>query len=538
MTRSLAVGLCIGLLLLPYAGKHEPPVQTVRTANGMVSGIRSHTPGVEVFEGVPYAAAPVGYLRWRAPEPHANWSGVLTADHFGGNCMQATQEQQANPASANRKSVWTIPFLIPQDPITEDCLYLNVWTGASSSSGRRPVIVWIHGGGFQSGSGSVPLYDGSAMAKKGVVFVTINYRLGVFGFLALRELSGESSHHASGDYGLLDQIAALQWVRRNIAAFGGDPENVTIAGQSAGSFSVNYLVASPLAKGLFQRAIGESGASMLSDVMYHTADLSTAEAAGRQFMEKAQVASLEALRQIPADSLMKIGGSFSPIIDGYVLPEQVSEIFEQGKQNDVPTLTGWNVDEGTAFSIFSKPMNAETFRQQAQRIYGNEADQFLRYYPAATDEDALSSQFASIRDLLFAAQNYVWANLQTKTGTANVYLYSFDRTLPANDELAFFGAFHSGEIAYVLDNLDRLNRPWQPVDRKLADTMASYWVNFARSGNPNGEGLARWPVYQPGQSTDMELGETIGPEAVPHKAGLDFLIRHFEGETAGLHRPH
>jgi para-nitrobenzyl esterase len=163
-----------------------------------------------VFEGVPYAAAPVGYLRWRAPEPHANWSGVLTADHFGGNCMQATQEQQANPASANRKSVWTIPFLIPQDPITEDCLYLNVWTGASSSSGRRPVIVWIHGGGFQSGSGSVPLYDGSAMAKKGVVFVTINYRLGVFGFLALRELSGESSHHASGDYGLLDQIAALQ----------------------------------------------------------------------------------------------------------------------------------------------------------------------------------------------------------------------------------------------------------------------------------------------------------------------------------------
>lgn len=528
MKRPLAASLFIGFLLLPVAGQEKPPVQTVRTANGMVSGMPSQAPGVEAFKGIPYAAAPVGDLRWRAPEPHANWSGVLTADHFGDNCMQTTQEQQANPPSANRKSVWTIPFLIPRDPITENCLYLNVWTGASSASERRPVIVWIHGGGFQSGSGSVPLYDGSAMAKKGVVFVTINYRLGVFGFLALRELSGESSHHASGDYGLLDQIAALQWVRRNIAAFGGDPDNVTIAGQSAGSFSVNDLVASPLAKGLFQRAIAESGASMLSDAMNHTADLATAEANGRRFMEKARVQSLEGLRRIPADSLMKLGGSFGPIIDGYVLPEKVAQIFGQGKQNDVPTLTGWNMDEGTAFSVFSKPMNAEAFRKQARRVYGDQADQFLKYYPAATDPAARSSQFASIRDLLFATQNYVWANLQTKTGTSNVYLYSFDRKLPANDELAFFGAFHSGEIAYVLDNLDYLHRPWQAVDRKLADTMSSYWVNFARSGNPNGEGLPQWPVYQPGTSTDMELGETIGPEAVPNRAGLDFLIRHFE----------
>jgi para-nitrobenzyl esterase len=246
-------------------------------------------------------------------------------------------------------------------------------------------------------------------------------------------------------------------------------------------------------------------------------------------MDQAHVQSLEGLRRIPADSLMKLGGAFSPIIDGYVLPETISRIFEQGKQNDVPTLTGWNMDEGTAFSIFFKQMNAETFREQAHRIYGDQADQFLKYYPAATDDEALSSQFASTRDLLFATQNYVWANLQTKTGTANVYLYSFDRKPPANDELAFFGAFHSGEIAYVLDNLDRLNRPWQPVDRKLAATMSSYWVNFARSGNPNGAGLPQWPAYRPGTSSDMELGETIGPEDVPNRAALDFLIRHFAG---------
>ena len=512
-----------------HSSKVTKPLQTVRTEYGMVSGIPSRLPGIEVFKGIPYATPPVGDLRWKDPQPPKKWSGVLKADHFCNNCMQATQEQQTMP-NARRKSVWTIPFLIPKDPITENCLYLNVWTGASSSSERRPVIVWIHGGGFQSGSGSVPIYNGSAMAKKGVVFVTINYRLGIFGFLALPQLSRESSHHTSGDYGLLDQIAALKWVKQNIAAFGGDPDNVTIDGQSAGSFSINYLVASPLAKGLFQRAIGESGGSMVTDPAHHTQNLKTAEANGQRFMERAHVHSLEALRNIPADSLMKIRGSFGPIIDGYVLPEKVSDIFAQDKQNDVPTLTGWNANEGTAFSIFSKMMNARQFREQAKRIYGKEADQFLKYYPANTEQQALNSQYAVTRDLLIAMQNYAWANAQVKTGHSNLYLYYFDRKLPAKGSFKFYGAFHTGEVVYALDNLGYLNRPWQPVDHKLAHIMSSYWVNFAHTGNPNGKGLPKWPDYQPNKGTDMELGKKMGPEPVPNKAGMNFLIHFFESK--------
>ncbi|HKK46214.1 MAG TPA: carboxylesterase family protein, partial [Balneolaceae bacterium] len=463
----ILLSIITGLLIFTACNnKNETPLSTVHIQNGMVSGVPSDTQGVEVFKGIPYAAAPAGSLRWRAPQPHKSWDGVLKANHFCDNCMQARLEQQANPPNVRRKSVWTKPFLIPNDSLSENCLYLNIWTGAKSSSEKRPVIVWIHGGGFQSGSGSVPLYNGSVMAKKGVVFVTINYRLGLFGFLALPELSQESKHNASGNYGLLDQIAALKWVKNNIGAFGGDPNNVTIDGQSAGAFSINYLVASPLAKGLFQRAIAESGGSMVSNYMNQTSDLKTAEQKGHKFMDKADANSLKELRQIPADRLIRIGGSFNPNIDGYVIPEKISRIFEQGKQNDVPTLTGWNVDEGTAFSIFSKPMDAEAFRKQAQQIYGDQADQFLKLYPAVTDKEALSSQYDLTRDLLFAVQNYTWANMQTKTGKSKVYFYTFDRKVPANGKMSFFGSFHSGEIAYALDNLKYLNRPWKPVDHK------------------------------------------------------------------------
>jgi len=525
----VALLIITGLLIFTACGnQNQKPVSTVHTEYGMVSGVPSDTTGVEVFKGIPYAAAPVGSLRWRAPQPHKKWDGVLKADHFCDNCMQATLEQQANPPHVRRKSVWTKPFLIPDDSLSENCLYLNIWTGAKSSSEKRPVIVWIHGGGFQSGSGSVPLYNGSAMAKKGVIFVTINYRLGLFGFLALPELSHESGHDASGNYGLLDQIAALKWVKNNIAAFGGDPNNITIDGQSAGAFSINYLVATPLAKGLFQRAIAESGASMVSDNANQTLDLKTAEQKGQKFMEKANVNSLEQLRKMPADSLSKIAGSFNPNIDGYVLPEKVSKIFEQGKQNDVPTLTGWNVDEGTAFSIYSKPMDAQAFRKQAQNIYGDQANQFLKLYPAQSKDEALSSQYALTRDLLFAIQNYTWANMQTKTGNSKVYLYTFDRKVPAEGKMSFFGAFHSGEIAYALDNLDALNRPWKPVDHKLAGILSSYWVNFAKTGNPNGDGLPEWPAYQTQNGKDMELGVKTGPQDIPNKAGMDFLVNFFQ----------
>jgi para-nitrobenzyl esterase len=507
--------------------KKQKPVHLVHTENGMVSGIPTKTAGVEVFKGIPYAAAPVGDLRWRAPQPHKKWDKVLNADHFCANCMQATQAQQMDPPHINRKSVWTKPFLIPKSPMNENCLYLNIWTAAKSSSEKRPVIVWIHGGAFQNGSGSVPVYNGRAMAKKGVVFVTINYRLGVMGFLALPQLTKESGHNTSGNYGLLDQIAALKWVKKNIAAFGGDPDNVTVDGQSAGAFSINYLVASPWAKGLFQRAIGESGGNMISDPMKTTISLQQAEYKGEQLLNKLHVSSLEQLRKLPADTIQKVAGPFNPNIDGYVLPEKVSKIFAEGKQNDVPTLTGWNVDEGTAFSIFSKPTTTAEFKKRAKQVFGDESGQLLKYYPAQTDKEAQQSQIHLTRDLLIAIQNYDWANVQCKTGKSNVYLYTFDRKVPATGNFKFFGAFHSGEIAYALDNLGYLNRPWKLVDRKLADIMSSYWVNFARTGNPNGKGLPNWPVYNPNRNRDMELGKTTGPQPIPNKSAMDFLISYF-----------
>jgi len=502
-------------------------MKIVRTGNGWVEGVQTKTPGVEAFKGIPYAAAPVGELRWRPPQIHEKWDDTLKADQFCNNCMQASLKQQMNPSNTTRKSVWTRPFLIPNNKRSENCLYLNIWTSAKSSSEKRPVIVWIHGGGFQSGSGSVPLYNGRAMAKKGVVFVTINYRLGVFGFLALPALTKESDHHASGDYGLMDQIAALEWVKKNITAFGGDPNNVTIDGQSAGSFCINYLVASPLAKGLFERAIGESGGSMVSDPFNTTIMLHQAEQKGLQLMKRAHVKTLAQLRNIPADTLQKIAGSFNPNIDGYVLPERLSKIFAEGKQNDVPTLTGWNANEGTAFSIYSKLPTAKQFREMARKTFGNKAKQFLAYYPAKTDKQAKESQMHETRDLLMAIQNYTWANMQSKTGHSNVFLYTFDRKVPAKGAFKFFKAFHSAEIPYALDNLKYLNRPWKAVDHKLANIMSSYWVNFAKTGNPNGKGLPKWPVYKPSQGKDMELGKRDGSQPVPNKAGMNFLVHYF-----------
>lgn len=514
------------LFLLSFTKPKD--LSIVRTQYGLVSGIPTDTPGIEVFKGIPYAAPPVGNLRWRAPQPPKKWSGILKANHFCSNCMQLSLAAQENPPNVNRKSVWTKPFLIPKGAITENCLYLNIWTPAKTPEEHLPVIVWIHGGGFQSGSGSVPIYNGTALAKKGVVFVTINYRLGLFGFLALPQLSRESAHHSSGNYGLLDQIAALKWVKNNISNFGGDPNNVTIDGQSAGAFSVNYLVASPLAKGLFQRAIAESGGSFVSDPMNSTISLKKAEKKGLNFMQEAHVNTLGQLRKLSADSLLKAGGSFNPNIDGYVLPEKISTIFAEGKQNDVPTLTGWNIDEGTAFSIYSRSLNAKEFREQTQRMYGNNSRKFLRYYPAKTNKEALSSQYAITRDLMFAIQNYTWANLQNKTGSSKVFLYTFDRKLPAKGKFKFFGAFHSGEIAYALDNLKYLNRPWQPVDRKIAKIISSYWVNFAKTGNPNGRGLPVWHAYNQKAGKDMELGKRMGMQKVPNEAAMNFLVHFFD----------
>lgn len=485
--------LAMFLQILAPAQAQQP---TATTKNGLVEGSTTPDGMVASFKGIPFAAPPLGELRWKAPQPVANWSGSRDCTRFGPSAMQAT------PAPF---FVWSEEFLIPKAPISEDCLYLNVWSPtAAIAKEKLPVIVWVHGGGFTSGGGACPIYDGEGMARKGVVFVSINYRVGIFGFFAHPELSRESGHGASGNYAFLDMVAALQWVQQNIAAFGGDPGRVTIAGQSAGSFAVNALVASPLAKGLFHRAIGQSG-GMFGD---RALSLPAASLAGLDFMKKMGKTSLSELRQLSADSLLPHTGSHnSPVQDGYVLPKEVHAIFAEGQQNDVPTLTGWNRDEGF---IFGKTMTAEEWRADAVAKYGGLAEEFLRAFPASDDAVAKQSQKHFFKHMAFAWQNYTWAKLQAEKGKQKAWLYRFDRVPPGRPDLAEHGAFHSAEIAYALHSLPMWNRPWEPTDQLLMEQMSGYWANFAATGDPNGPGLPRWEAYHPAAHNIMVLGEKTG----------------------------
>jgi para-nitrobenzyl esterase len=497
------------LIMISFIGfaqaDHAAP--QVKTTHGTLEGI--DLSGVSVFKGIPFAAPPVGDLRWKAPQPLQPWTGVRQCKTFGPSPMQN---------SPVPFSMWSAEFLIPKEPISEDCLYLNVWSGARSNAEKRPVLVWIYGGGFNSGGSAVPIYDGEAMAAKGIVFVSLNYRVGVFGFLAHPQLSAESGHQASGNYGLLDQIAALQWVQKNIAAFGGDPSNVTIAGQSAGSISVNCLVASPLAKGLFQKAIAQSGALFAGN----SPILSTAEQNGINIQKQLGAASIADMRRLPADSLLKKGaGMYRPVVDGYVLPDAIANIFKAGKQNDVALLTGWNQDEGL---LFGPVKSASDYRKQAAQQYAADSTLFLKYYPGSTDAEAAASQLNLSRDMIFGVQNFAWANLQSSQGK-KVYVYRFTRKVPATGEYKKYGAFHTGEVPYVFDNLQFVNRPWEQVDREMAKTMSAYWVNFVATGDPNGNGLPAWPMYATSDKKILLLGEKQEAVSLPDDSSLQFLYQ-------------
>ncbi|MBI5914096.1 MAG: carboxylesterase family protein, partial [Bacteroidetes bacterium] len=467
----LVTCIAIGILLPGYSQVKKVPI--VRTENGLVSGTGSADGKVQVFKGIPFAAPPVGDLRWKAPQPAKNWDSVRACTKFPPSAMQPVPEPFF---------VWSEEFMAPKEPLSEDCLYLNVWTPANYEAKNLPVIVWVHGGGFMAGAGSCPIYDGEGMAEKGVVFISINYRLGVFGFLAHPELSAESGQ-GSGNYAFLDQLAALRWVQRNIAAFGGDPNRVTVAGQSAGAFSVNALVASPLAKGLFRRAIAESGGMFSGD---RAKPLAVAEQEGVEFFKKSGAADLAGLRKLPADYLLKQLPVNSPVIDGYVLPTDVATIFSEGKQNDVPVLTGWNSGDGF---LFGKAPTADEFQQQVKSRYGKFSEKFLKFFPAAGDQEAEKSQIRLNRDLIFAWQSHLWATMQRKTGQSKIWLYQFDRVPPGRPDLEKHGAFHSAEIAYALNALPMWRRPWEAADRELSALMSGYWVNFAASGDPNTDSL-------------------------------------------------
>ncbi|GGB24727.1 carboxylic ester hydrolase [Mucilaginibacter rubeus] len=385
------------------------------------------------------------------------------------------------------------------------------------------MLVYIYGGGFVSGGAGVPIYDGEAMAKKGIIFVVINYRVGIFGFFAHPELTRESPHNASGNYGLMDQLAALTWVKKNIAAFGGDPDKVTIAGQSAGSMSVNCLVASPLGKGLFRGAIAESGASFISQ--QGSGGLREAEAAGVKTATALGASTIAELRSKPAAQLLGKGQS-RPVIDGYVLPATIADIFNEHKQNDVPVLTGWNEDD----AFVGPPKTAEEYKKMIKSQYGADADAFSKLYPAGSDQEAATSQTRINRDQIFGMQNYTWANVQSKKAKSKIYVYRFTRRLPATADFVKYGAFHTGEVAYAYDNLKFLNRPWEPVDQQLANTMSTYWANFVKTGNPNGKGVPAWPAYTTSDHKIMILGEKPGAKPLPDKTALDFMVKKANGK--------
>ncbi len=470
----------------------------VKTESGSVQGTPGSNPGVRVYKGIPYAAPPVGELRWKAPKAAAKWEGVKKADNFGTACLQLPYPDNS-------------PYHEAPEVFGEDCLYLNVWTAAKSAKEHRPVMVWIHGGALTRGSGATPAYNGEHLAQKGVVVVTINYRLGIFGYFAHPELTKESDRNASGNYGFLDQVAALEWVQHNIAAFGGNPKNVTIFGESAGSWSVNVLAASPLTKGLFARAIGESGAQFGA-----LPTLAAAEQSGVAVMKSAGANSIAELRAKPAADVMKLRAASGAVVDGYFLPKDVRTIYAEGKQNDVPLLIGSNADEGTAFA--APNTRAEGFKNTAKSRFGDLADAYLKIYPASTDAEAAKSSAAAMRDQTFGWQMRTWARLQNQTGKSKVYLYYFSKVPPGEFGVKL-GAYHASEIAYVFNNVNGAT----DSDKKLEDEMSSYWVNFATTGDPNGKALPKWPVYLEKTDLALGLGDKVEPIPALHKDALDFL---------------
>ncbi|WP_461043772.1 carboxylesterase/lipase family protein [Spirosoma harenae] len=476
----------------------------IKTANGAVEGV-TEASGIRAFKGIPFAAPPVGDLRWKEPQPVKNWQGVRKTDHFGPRAMQ-------------RPIFGDMGFR--SDGMSEDCLYLNVWTPAKSANEKLPVLVYFYGGGFVAGDGSEGRYDGESMAKKGIVALTVNYRLGVFGFMAHPELTKESPHHASSNYGYLDQSAALRWVQQNIAAFGGDPKKVTIAGESAGSVSVSAQMVSPLSRNLIAGAIGESG-SLLGTLP--PSPLSAAEEMGVKFATAVGANSLADLRAMSAEKLLEATAKpgipwFTSAIDGYFFPKAPADMFAAGEQAHVPLLVGWNSEEMNYRAILGgeKP-TVEGYTAAVKKLYKEQADQILKAYPATSDEQVAQVATDLASDRFIGYSTWRWSDIQAKTGGKPVYRYLYSRPRPAmvasmgdaapglaggvvkgGDAAAMKmpparGAVHSAEIEYAMGNLaGNKVYAWTPDDYKVSEIMQNYFANFIKTGNPNGTGLPKW----------------------------------------------
>jgi para-nitrobenzyl esterase len=496
--------------------------QPVRVDTGLVRG--SVEDSLTVFRGIPFAAPPVGDLRWRPPQPAATWDGVRPANEFGRACMQS------NAAIAN----------LP--PPSEDCLFVNVWTPAPRATERLPVMVWIHGGGFSAGTPGEKLYHGEWLAKKGVVVVSVAYRVGAFGFLAHPDLSAESPHRVSGNYGLLDMIAGLQWVQKNVSAFGGDPTRVTVFGESAGAIAVSMLCASPLAKGLFQAAISQSGGSFGpvragGGPGENMRPLAVAEKEGAAWAGSIGVASGASLRAIPADKLLaatqRQRGISWPVTDGRVIPDDQYRLYEAGRYNDVPVLIGYNSDEGATFGA---PQSHSAYVDGVRQRYERFADKLLAAYPGGDTAPAKKTARDLNRDTIFGWHTWTWARLQKKTGKSQVHLYYFDEhpDYAADSQRAGYGAAHAAELPYVFRQLREHNRPpATPRDETVSDLMRTYWTNFAKTGDPNGSGLPRWPAFSNAAPQMLHIGSggaKTGP--IVSEDGLKVLDEYFAWRRA------
>ncbi len=540
--------------------------EQVKIESGTIAGTASGRPTVRVFKGIPFAAPPVAGNRWKAPQPLAKWDGVRKADAFGAPCAPGPVGRGARGAvapGAGGRGRGSVPgaaaappaqAVQPREPApSEDCLYLNVWTSANNANDKRPVMVWIHGGGFTVGSGADPRYDGEYLASKGPVIVTINYRLGLPGYFAHPELASESDRHVGGNYGLMDAIVALQWVKRNISAFGGDPNNVTVAGQSAGAIIIGVLVGSPLGKGLFHRAIAESGGWMGLEIGRMNS-LQVALANGQKSMAALGVTTIAELRARPLNELTGLipagpgvanpnanGAPRAPVplvIDGYLIPEDISLTFMNGKQNAVDVLTGSNKDEANAgmCPTYGPPggpgsgpvLTVEAFSTNARRKFGDAADEYVKLYGVTSDAEAQGAAHTACADEINWNMRQ-WAVAQAKQGK-NAYTYFFSHIQSVDGGANPLGATHSEEISFAFNTPKaRAFYTWNDVDTKLADQMSSYWVNFITKGDPNGNGLPKWPEYKDlTGGRVMVFGDTPQVEAAAPAARLSFYQAAFK----------
>jgi len=488
---------------------HAQQPAPVKVNDGLLQGVFED--GLTIYKGIPFAAPPVGDLRWHAPQPVQKWTGVRQAKEFDPSPIQS-----GNPDGGK----------------SEDCLYLNVYTPAKSANEKLPVLVWIYGGGFSAGSTATPWYDGKKLAQKGVIFVSIAYRIGQLGFLAHSELSSENSNHVSGNFGLLDQIAALQWIKKNIAAFGGDPGKVTIFGESAGAISVSMLCASPLAKGLFRGAISQGGGSFgpTRPTLYPGENMKTlqqAENEGKEYLRKAGVSSIAELRKIDADKLPSGWGLGSawPIVDGYVIPDDQYKLYEAGKYNDVPVLIGYNSDEGLSLT----PKKSQEYIDGVKIRFGKFAELMLKTYPVEGNAVPKTARDL-IRDAAFGWQTWSWARLQSETGKSKVYYYYFDQhpDYPEGSPDFGHGWPHAQDVSYVFQHIDPKNPQTMKSDLEISEAMGTYWTNFAKYGNPNGKEVPQWKAFTNTNPAVMYFNKKPYMGTVPSMESLKVLDSYFK----------